>query len=161
MGFFGDSKKRAVAAMRLKTDSENLLIQVKTFAQTSTTVISRIESQKPATVDQVIAQFPGEIELLHDFMLRHSILEKASFSMVTGSPSAIQIAVESHVRLNAVKELIQSWVGALSVAASALGISDIEDLTMKAMFHGFENWTIPQNIFVAEWRDLTSAFKAL
>ena len=39
MGFFGDSKKRAVAAMRLKTDSENLLIQVKTFAQTSTTVV--------------------------------------------------------------------------------------------------------------------------
>ena len=158
MGFFGDSKKRAVAAMRLKTDSENLLIQVKTFAQTSTTVVSRIESQKPATVDEVIAQLPGEIELLHDFMLRHSILEKASFAMVTGSPSAIQLAVESHVRLNTVKELIQSWVGELSVAASALGISDIEDLTMKAMFHGFENWTRPQNIFVAEWRDLTSVF---
>jgi hypothetical protein len=158
MGFFGDSKKRAVAAMRLKTDSENLLIQVKTFAQTSTSVISRIENLKPATVDEVLEQLPDEIDLLHDFMLRHSILEKASFSMVTGSPSAIQIAVESHVRLNVVKELIHSWVGAVSVTASALGISDIEDLTMRVMFHGFENWTMPQNQFVAEWRDLTSVF---
>lgn len=158
MGFLGDSKKRATAAMRLKIDSENLLIQVKTFAQTSTSVISRIENLKPATVDEVLEQLPDEIDLLHDFMLRHSILEKASFSMVTGSPSAIQIAVESHVRLNVVKELIHSWVGAVSVTASALGISDIEDLTMRVMFHGFENWTMPQNQFVAEWRDLTSVF---
>ena len=157
MGFFGDSKKRATAAIRLKNDSENLLIEVSAFAQAAASIQSKIARQKPTSVDEVIAHLSEEIDLLHDFMLRHSILEKASFAMVTGSPSAIQLAVESHVRLNAVKELIHSWVGALSVTASAIGISDIEDLTMRAMFHGFENWTMDQHKFVADWRDLTSA----
>jgi hypothetical protein len=158
MGFFGDSKKRAKAALRLRSDSRNLLMEVLLFANTATSVESLIGAKKPNSVDDVIFQLTKEVDLLHDFMLRHSILEKASFAMVTGSPSAIQIAVESHVRLNEIKELIQSWVATMSRAASAQGVSDIEELTMRAMFHGFENWTMDQHKFVAEWRDLTSAF---
>jgi hypothetical protein len=158
MGFFGDSKKRAKAALRLKSDSQDLLMEVHSFARTSSSVASFIETKRPSSVDDVIFQLTNEIDSLHDFMLRHSILEKASFAMITGSPSAIQIAVESHVRLNQVKELMQSWVDSLAAAAVGQGITDIQELTMRAMFHGFENWTTSQNIFVAEWRDLTSAF---